>query len=125
MIDTVADRIAEDGIRTVGLLASPTTIRTKLYEDALQERGVTTVIPNGRQQHQIDAVIRKVLAGDAGRLEKAQLERATATLAGLGAEAILLGCTELPLVYPAARTQLPVYDCLEIYAREIVERYYV
>ena len=42
-----------------------------------------------------------------------------------GAQAVLLGCTELPLVFDPECVDVPVYDCLDIYARAVVKNYYL
>lgn len=124
MIDTVAQRLTQDGVRRIGILASPTTVRTGLYAAVLQRHGIATVRPTAQQLATLERVIRQVIAGTAGPPDAAKLHAVAGALQAQGADAILLGCTELPLAFDRTRSTTPVYDCLDIYASAIIARYY-
>jgi len=124
MLETVATVIAGTGTTRVGLLASPNTVHTKLYETVLSQHGVATIRPDGTELPGLERVIRHVIAGKAGARDRAVLRSTAHALLNRGAEAILLGCTELPLVFDAAGCPVPVHDCLEIYARAVIRQYY-
>lgn len=125
MIDIVAERLEKDGVKQIGLLASPTTIHSKLYERALGKRNIATLLPSPEGQKQIELIIRSVLAGKKDPSARTQLLNLTSLLNEAGAEAILLGCTELPLIFPKRDIGMPVYDCLDIYAQAVIETYYL
>jgi len=124
MIETVGQTIADTGIYQVGLLASPNTVQTKLYESILLRHGIATIRPSTSELAQLEQVIRHIIAGTSQRKDSSTLTRIAQSLARKGAEAILLGCTELPLVFDAASCPVPVHDCLDIYAERTIRQYY-
>lgn len=124
LIDTVADQVSEQGLQRVGLLASPTTIKTGLYETALQARAIDCLLPSLSQQIDLELVIRAVIAGTAGVAEASQLRLMADDLIAQGSEGIVLGCTELPLIFPKQGMTVPVFDCLELLATKLLVQYY-
>lgn len=122
MIESVADTIQKDEVGCIGLIASPTTIRTKLYSDALTRRKIATIVPDKKLQQTTETIIRTVIRGETGGMST-RLDHIQSEVIQKGAEGILLGCTELPIIYQR-QADVPVYDCLDIYADEIVARYY-
>ena len=90
-----------EALRRVGLMATSATIQGRIYHDALHAAGVDVVVPCARDQHErVSAGIAAVKAGDLARAA-AMLDRAASQLVDDGAQGIILGCTELPLVRPA------------------------
>jgi len=94
----------------VGLLATRATVATGLYQDAFRLLGAEVVVPDERGQEVIDRLIYAIKAQgvddalrSAGVAEGRGLNRA-------GAEAIILGCTELPLVLGEDTLGLPILD---------------
>ena len=120
MLEVVAQKINHDKRHTIGLLASPTPIRTRLYADVLARYGVGVIEPAANEQKLLEAAIRAVIARRAGKAEQATLAAIGRALVARGAEALLLGCTELPLIFDAAQASVPTYDCLDIYAEELI-----
>jgi aspartate racemase len=125
LIETVAEHVQAQGITTAGLLATPTTIRTKLYENAFTAKGISTITPGKREQELLETAIRAVIAGAPLAQHQGALLKIARDMQHKGAEAIVLGCTELPLVFPAAKAALPVYDCLDLYAEAVIARHYL
>ncbi|HSW98674.1 MAG TPA: amino acid racemase [Candidatus Saccharimonadales bacterium] len=120
MLEVVAQKIQQDNRKTIGLMASPTTIRTRLYTNILAGLGVRVLEPTAAQQAALEAAIRAVIARTAGQQEQATLTAVGQSLAARGAEALLLGCTELPLLFNMADALVPTYDCLDMYAEELI-----
>lgn len=125
MIDSVAIKLKDQGIKRVGLLASPTTIRTKLYENVLGKRGIMTIVPSNDQSSTTEDAIRAVIAGENDISLSNKLAGIANSLIDDGAETILLGCTELPLIFEKRLTSVPVLDCLDIYAAAVIDQYYL
>lgn len=123
--DIVSARIRQDGIRKIGLLASPTTIRTKLYEETLSNNGIATVRPKNSKLSTLEMAIRSVITGSDLKNAQVKLSKLAHSLVAGGAEAILLGCTELPLLFDVTQMQVPTYDCLHIYADAVINHYYL
>jgi aspartate racemase len=124
MLDEVAAMIYANNIKTVGIMSSPVTIYTKLYESVLRKKGIAVILPDERQITQLEQVIRAVIRGAAGEKEARVLLRIARALVLRGAQAIVLGCTELPLAFPKGNAPAPIYDTLEIYAQAVIDRYY-
>ncbi|PYI51356.1 aspartate/glutamate racemase family protein [Paenibacillus flagellatus] len=112
--------VAEAGIARVGILATDGTLHTKLYQRLLQREGVHVLIPDERSQERVMEGILAVKRGDletGGRLFR---EEAEALVSG-GAQAVIAGCTEVPIVLQST-DGLQVVNPTEILARTIVER---
>ena len=118
------------GHARVGLLATSGTIGTGVYHEAARGAGFELVVPDARHQERVmDAIYghHGVKAGFvAGPCREALLE-ALAHLAARGATAVILGCTELPLVlpehpaYPVGNRTVVLLDPTMILARRCVE----
>lgn len=72
----------------------------------------------------MEAIIRKVIAGKVQKSDKLKLVEIANSLKEKGAEGIILGCTELPLIFPK-RFDIPVFDSLEILARALLQKHYL
>ncbi|MGI6576204.1 MAG: aspartate/glutamate racemase family protein [bacterium] len=104
----------------VGLLATKGTIATGLYHNAFRDYGVEVLIPDAAEQEQVMEVIYKVKAGCPGSQLKESLLKAAQGLLNRGVQALVLGCTELPLVLQAGDAPVPVLDPTDILARRAV-----
>ncbi|AHB07317.1 hypothetical protein U875_19855 [Pandoraea pnomenusa 3kgm] len=99
-----------EALRRVGLMATSATIQGRIYHDALHAAGVDVVVPCARDQHErVSAGIAAVKAGDLARAA-AMLDRAASQLVDDGAQGIILGCTELPLVLSDHPSGVPLFD---------------
>ena len=123
MIDAVVDRVKKAGIKQVGILGTPSTIRSKLYQHALEKEGIAVVVPDEKDFAFMENVIRNVIRGKISKIDANVLVSLANKLKKRGAEGIILGCTELPLVFPNKYT-LPVYNSVEILAVALLRKYY-
>ncbi len=105
------------GARTIGLLGSGPTVTSGMYQRELEGLTVLTD-PDG--QPQVDEVIARVKGGDAGGGTRKLAQAAAARLARSGADAVLLGCTELPLALADGDGPVPVIDATDALARACV-----
>jgi aspartate racemase len=105
---------------SVGLLATSGTIRQRLYHAALARRGIAVLTPDPAGQRIVSDAIASVKAGDTGAAVRARIRGAAGSLVQQGAGAIVLGCTELPVILGAADVAVPVLDGTEILARAAV-----
>lgn len=96
LIDTTVGHLNARAVNKVGLLASPTTIRTGLYEHPLSEQGIQTIVPSAHNVDRIETLIRRIIGGE--RVPIAELSSVARDLERRGAELILLGCTELSVI---------------------------
>lgn len=123
--ETVAEAMRRvPGLRTLGLLATTGTARAGVYQRAAQRHGITCVLPEDDGQATVMRIIYEQVK--AGRPVDA--EAFAAVVAGLrarGAEAVVLGCTELSVVAADLRllaTDRLLVDSLDVLARRTIER---
>ena len=95
--DELERRCPETGI--VGLLASEATVRSKLYHRVLEARGMAVILPDESDQAFLQSAIVKVKAGKHTEETREKLLIIGMRLVRAGAQAIILGCTEIPLVF--------------------------
>jgi aspartate racemase len=111
-------------IHTAGLLATTGTVRAGLYQEWLGRFGIRLVLPDDvGQSRYVMTAIRAVKAGardDA--TTTALLARAAQGLTEQGAQAVIAGCTEIPLGLPAEVVDVPLVDPSLILAHALVRR---
>lgn len=109
-------------VKKVGLFATQGTYQAGLYQSYLSELEIETLIPPEAAQQQIMNIIYGVKAGQ----DLVSLNREAIALAGLeikrGAQAIIAGCTEIPLVLKDGEIPVPVIDPTLILAKRAVEK---
>lgn len=101
--------------RRAGVLATTGCVDAGLYQNALDRVGVTPVAPTGAARELFMAVLKRIKAGEVGDATKSDMLRVARALLDAGAEAIIAGCTEVPLVLDQADLEEPLLnstDCL-------------
>ena len=121
IMDEIARRVSVEGIIKIGLLASPSTIRFGIFEKALSKSNVKVILPTQRQQIVLEKIIKRVISGSKLKSDSSQLSSIASSLGKRGAQGIILGCTELPLIFPR-KFSVPIFDCLEILAKAILHK---
>lgn len=116
-----ADALLADGFETVGLLGTRFTMEKRFYIEGLEERGLGVLVPDVGITD-LDGIIYAELCRGIVRepSRRAYLE-AIERLASRGAEAVILGCTEIGMLVEEAASPLPVYDTTELHAKALVE----
>jgi aspartate racemase len=118
-----AVEIAHPSIERVGLLATTGTIASGLYQEWFAKHHIEVVVPNDELQEQsVMAAIHRVKAGETGRETTYLLAEAAAFLVEHGAEALVAGCTELPLIFRDRDASVPVIDPTRVLAEAVVRR---
>lgn len=97
MIETTADAAQESGLNNIGILATNATLATGLYKQEIEKRGLHYVEPDAKSQQHIMESIYTLKAGDFATAQKIMQAQKEALFAK-GAEAIILGCTEVPML---------------------------
>jgi len=101
-----AKSLAEAGIKRVGVLATTGTKKSGVYDKALSEFGVEAVYPNGPEQDLLMSLIYDFAKGESGKFDEEGMRRILSELKEAGAEKLLIGCTEVPILL----RQLPEYE---------------
>jgi aspartate racemase len=121
--DATAEKLVSDGIQKVGLLGTQFTMEQDFYKGRLSEKfGLDVVVPNAEQQTLVhDVIYNELCLGlvqDSSRLSYLAI---IDELHQRGAEAVILGCTEIALLVQQAHTSVQLYDTTEIHAASAVE----
>ncbi|MFE9643346.1 aspartate/glutamate racemase family protein [Streptomyces sp. NPDC006365] len=110
-------------VHTVGLLASSGTVRAGLYEEWLDRFGIRLVLPDSASQdREVMTAIHAVKAGTHDGTTTALLTRAAQRLTEQGAQAVIAGCTEIPLGLPIDAVDVPLIDPALVLAQTLVRR---
>jgi len=102
----------------VGILATNATVKCKIYQKKLHKNGYECLIPDEEFQKHSDDAINLIKAGEL-QISKGLLERATEHLLEAGAEIVVLGCTELPIVLDNDKIYI---DSNEALAKAVIAR---
>ena len=121
--DATAGEIRSAGFATVGLLGTKFTMEEDFYRGRLVERhGIEVLTPDDNERETIHRVIfDELCAGKVRDGSRAGYVKIIEGLAARGAEAVVLGCTEIPLLIGPADSPIPVFDTTAIHARRAVE----
>jgi aspartate racemase len=121
--DTTANAVRARGLHTVGLLATAYTMEQDFYVGRLRDRhGLAVLVPDEADRQIVHRVIYDELCvGVIDDGSRDEYRRIMAGLADRGAEAILLGCTEIDLLVGAADSPVPVFDTTRLHAERAVE----
>ncbi|MBQ0004290.1 MAG: aspartate/glutamate racemase family protein [Clostridiales bacterium] len=119
--EVTADRLIADGVKKVGLLGTGFTMEKEFYKGLLVEKGLEVLIPEtSEEREQVFTIIDTELAFNNIREEsRAVYQDIISRLKDRGAEAVILGCTEIGLLIKEEHSVLPVYDTTLIHAEEI------
>ena len=116
VLDMVREAVATIDRSSVGLLATDGTIRTGLYQEACEARGVCVVVPDAADQRSITDAIARIKRGENPRCVEEEVEPIVCRLEREGAEAVVAGCTEISLV-PGGGMSVPWIDALDCLVR--------
>jgi aspartate racemase len=122
--DATAVRLQSEGVETVGLLGTAFTMEQTFYKDRLSEKyGLRVLVPNDEDRALVHRVIYEELClGRVNPGSRQQYLRIIEELAGEGAEAVILGCTEIGLLVQDTDTAVRLLDTTAIHAEVAVER---
>ena len=116
--EAAAEALLARGVTRVGLLGTKYTMTQEFYRDKLVARGVEVIIPEGDEIELVNRVIFDELClGIVKDDSRAAYLRVIDNLKSRGAEAILLGCTELGLIVSQEDVSLPLFDTTLIHAK--------
>jgi aspartate racemase len=120
-IDMIAETVAaakDVGVEVVGVLATPGG--ETLYAPALQAAGMRPVLLAGVDRDAFMACIYAVKRRDVGPEVRARMRSLAEALTGAGAQMIIAGCTEVPLLLAQTDIDVPLVDSAEVLARASV-----
>ncbi|EXI90157.1 MAG: Aspartate racemase [Candidatus Accumulibacter regalis] len=122
--DATGDEIDGAGFSRVGLLGTRFTMEQTFYRERLQRRrGIDVVVPAAADREIVHRVIYEELCvGQLRPSSRAEYRRIIGGLVAGGAQAVVLGCTEISLLITAGDAAVPLFDTTRIHARAAAER---
>jgi aspartate racemase len=115
--DATAVAVRRAGVRSVGLLGTRYTMEQRFYVDHLARAGILCIVPDEAERIEVHRVIFDELCqGVVNPVSRRRLRRLVQRLASRGAQGVVLGCTELPLILSPSDVDLPLFDTTALHA---------
>jgi aspartate racemase len=117
IMDATAEAIKEKGIQKVGLIGTIFTMQADFYQNSLNKYGIDVIVPNKEDQEYVNTVIwgeltHHILTPESREGYLDVIKR----LKSKGAEGVILGCTEIPLLITQDDSTIPVFDTAKLHA---------
>lgn len=117
IMDATAEAIKEKSITRVGLLGTIFTMQADFYQNSLSKYGIEVIVPNKEDQNYVNTVIwdeltHHILTSESKKGYSEVIKR----LESEGAEGVILGCTEIPLLITQEDSPIPVFDTTTLHA---------
>lgn len=116
-----AKKIKNEGVKKVGFLATETTIQYKSFDKDFEKNGIELILPNETDQKKITEIILNILAGEKLKKDKWQLQQIIKNLRQKGVEAIVLACTDIPILLKQKDVDIKIFDTVEILAESTIQ----
>lgn len=121
--EVVADEAAGRGFRRLGITGSRWLVESEVYPEKLAARGLEYVRPTTEEREKINRIIMDELVYGVIRPESvAAFQRVIERMKGEGCDAVVLGCTEIPLIIDDLNSPLPSLDSTRLLARAALWR---
>jgi len=122
VVDAVAGGIRTAGFHKVGLLGTRFTMEHPFYADHLRRHGLEVLTPDQTDRDLVHRVIYEELClGKIVDASRSEYRRIMANMVERGAQAIILGCTELSLLVAPTDASVPLFDTTAIHAQKAVD----
>ena len=121
--DATAEKIKELGFKKVGLLGTKFTMEEDFYKGRLIEKhGIEVIIPNSKEMQIVhDIIYNELCLGEIKENSKERYKKIIKNLTKKGAEGVILGCTEIPLLIKQEDVEVPLFDTTRIHAQFAVD----
>jgi aspartate racemase len=121
--EVVCDEAVARGFRKLGILGTRWLVASEVYPDKLSARGIAYLRPNDEERLEINRIIMDELVAGVFKPEAvAYHRRVIARMKQAGCDAVVLGCTEIPLIMNDANSPLPTLDSTRLLARAAIRR---
>ncbi|OYX63727.1 MAG: aspartate racemase [Novosphingobium sp. 32-60-15] len=120
--EVVGSKMKADGITSATLLGTRNVVMESFYRKRLVAHGITLLPPVMEEVDEVDRIIyEELMQGKVTRAAERTLKTMLTTMGNQGAQAAVLGCTELDMIVDVDANVLPIYDCTRIHAEAAVE----
>lgn len=119
LIDEAATYCYHKGYSSIGLASTPTS--KELYKDAFAKYGIKCIYPNEIEQNEINILINNVLQHTNIESDRQKMNHISTRLLNAGAEQVILGCTELPLLFKDSEPPVSCISSISILASALLD----
>ena len=121
--EAVAEAAVQRGFRRLGITGTRWLVDSEVYPEKLAERGIDALRPDPAERDEIDRIIMEELTYGVCRAEAlATFQRVIGRMGEAGCDAVILGCTEIPLLVDDTASPLPTLDSTRLLARAALAR---
>jgi len=121
--EVVAEAAAERGFRRLAITGTRWLVQSEVYPEALRAQGIEALRPTPADIAEVHrAIMEELVPGTYGQATLARFQQIIERLKGAGAEAVVLGCTEIPLIVNDDNPPLPTLDSTRLLARAALRR---
>ncbi len=121
IVEESRKKVEKSGYKKVGLLCSESTNKLSLYQQEFEKHKVEIITTTSEEQKKINQVIEHVMGGRQNISDVFTLKNIIQRFIKDGAEAIVLGCTEIPLAINQSHTDVKLFDTIEIIVASAVD----
>lgn len=121
--DAAADEIKSQNIKKVGLLGTKFTMEEDFYKGRLKEKhNIDVIIPKQKERDKVHKVIyQELISGIINDDSRREFQAIIKNLKARGAEGVVLGCTEIPLLIKEKDSVIPIFDTTMLHACKAVQ----
>ena len=121
IIEETTKEVKYKSLKKIGILATKTTIKTKLYDKMFKKYNLNIIRPSKRELKILNEVILNIMEGKFYKKDKKSIIKIIRKMQYQGAEGIILGCTELPLIIKQKDVNIKVFDTITILANATIK----
>lgn len=121
IVEETVGYLKDNGINSVGLISTSSTISNKVYESKLLDADINFVTPNDSQRGEIDIIIQRLVSGSHSEEDRNYLIAIADSLSDQGIAHVALACTDLQLLEPLSE-KVAIFDTMKILADSTVAR---
>lgn len=120
IIDVTVATALEQGAASAGVLATDGCLKARVFQDALEKAGIGSVLPSDYELGKLMTLINRIKAGYQGESIARDMATLATALVDRGAQSVIAGCTEIPLVLDAAAVDVPLISSTDVLAQQTV-----
>ena len=121
--DTAAEKIEAESLKKVGLLGTKYVMEGSFYKNKIEDNyDIEVIIPDSKSREDVHRIIyQELVSGIFKNESRLRFIKIIESLKEKGAEGIILGCTEIPLLIKAKDSSLPIFNTTELHAKKAVQ----
>lgn len=122
IIEETVTECSGQGFKKIGILGSSTTTKSGLYSKELRKKGIEPIEPNQEEQKEISEIIIRIVNVENTEEDNKRLLSIIQNMRDKGAEAVILGCTDLFLTVGQKNSSLPIINSTEVLEKAVIKR---